>query len=42
MDGYTNATLLTFATGHGSLHPRTLIGKQIIPAPTARVIKEDA
>jgi SagB-type dehydrogenase family enzyme len=42
MDGYTNATLLTFATGHGSLHPRTLIGKQIIPAPTARLIKEDA
>ncbi len=42
MDGYTNASLLAFAAGHGSLHPRRLLSKQIVPATTARLIKEDA
>jgi SagB-type dehydrogenase family enzyme len=42
MDGYTNATLLAFAAGHGSLHPRKLLGKHIVPATTARLTKEDA
>jgi len=42
MDGYTNASLLAFAAGHGSLHPRKLFGKQIVPATTARLTKDDA
>jgi len=42
MDGYTNASLLAFAAGHGSLHQRKLLGKQILPANTARLTKEDA
>lgn len=42
MDGYTNASLLAFAAGHGSLHPQKPFGKQIVPATTTRLIKEDA
>jgi len=42
MDGYTNAILLAFAAGHGSYHPRKPPGNQIVPATTARLIKEDA
>jgi SagB-type dehydrogenase family enzyme len=42
MDGYTNASLLAFTAGHGSLHPRKLLGKQIVPATTARLTKEEA
>lgn len=41
MDGYTNASLLAFAAGHGSLHPRKLLGKQIVPATTAQLTEED-
>jgi SagB-type dehydrogenase family enzyme len=42
MDGYTNASLLAFAAGHGSLHPRKLLGKQIVPGTTAQLTEEDA